>query len=632
MWRKTGILLGVLMFLAADAPLLQVNAAGGAGAVKVSGAVEASGVTEVSGAAEASGVAEVSGAVEASGGTEVLGAAETSVERKTVRNVSEVVSEQANTTPNNRKTRLTIDNVHVFDGMEKAYKNGYVPTVSEDTAIVVLPLMADSAIQDEKIEVQADLGEIKNSPFVYKNYRKTFSREEIKPTGEEDAVSIFYIRFDLALHAERKNGTYPVVLDVAGKDGQGKAFSQKFTIYISITDGVDDGDVGTDHGSSDTGNDDGGAGSGGTGTGSGDAGTGSDNPGSGNLDSGEGNGDSGSDVDGAAPGSDSDTDGSDADTGDDLVSGIGDDTGSYGSGYGGDYGSSSGGQSGTDTPTSQPIVLVSGSSFASGTVTAGQEFTVTVYLKNTSEKKNVQNMVVTITYDTEKFTLKEESDTIYIPSLKKGEVMELPITLESHFNTPEGTYKIDLGMSYDNSEAETLTSSGSIYIPVKQELNVELTMPKIAEKVTAGDTLPLSFQIMNLGRSKAYNVRCEVSGYGLFPVSTAFVGDMEAGTAQTAEMNVFIGAKNQSEDYTGTEPYGETSGLVIMYYEDEQGQEYTEEFSFTTMIEKAVVVSGSETQEEEKTAGQWWVSVLVVGVILVVIGGYVIVRRRLRSE
>lgn len=478
--------------------------------------------------------------------------------------------------------RFTIDNMHTFEGMEKAYKNGYTPTIKENQAVVILPLTADGVIQNDTIEAAIDLGKTEDSPFIYKNYHKTFQLEEQTPADGTDPVSIYYVRFDLDLQTDRINGVYPVVVDVTGKAEDGKVCSGKFTIYLSVTDGRDktsDSARDSDHnGHADT------------------------DPDSNIADDGTADGDGQMAVPDMDSGNVSGSDSS---------------------------GSSSGSSgSGEEQPSSSPIVLVSGSSLSPGTVIAGETVEATIYLKNTSEKKDVQNMVVTISYDTEKFTLEGDSDTIYISSLKRGEEAELPIAFTTNRNTADGTYKIDVAMSYDDKDAVTLTSAGAIYIPVKQEMHVELSMPKISENVTAGDTMPLSFQVMNLGRSKVYNVRCEVSGYGLFPMSTAFVGDMEPGSAGTADMNVFIGTKDQSEGYTGEDSYGMTSGLVTMYYEDESGQEYSEEFAFTTSIEKAVVSVEAEGEKEEQNAGQWRIFVIFAAAAAVAAGVYAMIRRR----
>lgn len=274
-----------------------------------------------------------------------------------------------------------------------------------------------------------------------------------------------------------------------------------------------------------------------------------------------------------------------------------------------------------ETPTSSPVVLVTGCTISPAPVEAGGSFEATVILQNTSTIKSVQNMVVTVGTEDTNFTLRNDSDTIYISKLGKGETTELKFNYDVGQNTPEGQYTFNLSLSYDDPDAVSLSSSGRFSVSVEQPLNVELTMPKVASTVKAGDTLPLSFQVLNLGRSKIYNVRCEVEGIGLLPTSAAFVGDMEPGTEGEASLNLFIGTKDMSEGYTGTDQYGYTTGTVTLSYENAAGEAFTQEFTFDTTIEKPVTAAAqSDSDAEKETAGQWWLSIAIFGGILAAAG------------
>ncbi|HCT91895.1 MAG TPA: hypothetical protein DF613_11045 [Lachnospiraceae bacterium] len=288
-------------------------------------------------------------------------------------------------------------------------------------------------------------------------------------------------------------------------------------------------------------------------------------------------------------------------------------------------GSGGGGEPAEEKPTSQPVMLVEKVQVKGGVdgeAQAGSEFSVQVTLKNTSTKKSVQNMVVTASCETPGLTLLNETNTTYIESIGKGKTAELTLRYQAGADTPEGKYDIRLAMSYDNEKAETLTSEGVFSVTVRQPLMVEMTMPAIQAQVHAGDTLPLSFQFMNLGRSTVYNVRCELEGDGLVPGTVGFVGNMEAGTAQTADMNVFV------DTLSGEELYGSTAGTVTLRYEDAAGKEYTQTFDFKTEIEKPVIQSVPAQQKEEKTAGQWWISVAVAGGLLLLVAAALFARRR----
>ena len=214
-----------------------------------------------------------------------------------------------------------------------------------------------------------------------------------------------------------------------------------------------------------------------------------------------------------------------------------------------------------------------------------------------------------------------------------------PETLPLHFlaeaSTPPGKYTITLTMNYDNSDATTLTSTGIVQVEVVQPMRVELTLPQIPESVSAGDTLPFSFQFMNLGRGSVYNVRCEIDVPGLIPTGAAFAGNMEAGTSITADVNVFIGTKDMSEGSEETEKYGYTTGNITLIYEDENGKEYSEDFEISTNISEPVITTVSDEnvqQEEQKKAGQWWIAVAVLGGAIIVAAIVWLLRKRKKNH
>jgi hypothetical protein len=430
---------------------------------------------------------------------------------------------------------LSIDNSNVYDGMDKAYKDGYTPTVKDGVATVVVPLVADGGIKNSIITVTPGLGDTASSPFVFKNYQKTVSLQNNTVNGGTGSVSSYLVSFSLPLTSGRINGVYPVTIDVQGTDISGNALQQAFTSYVTVTDGKDP----------------------------------------------------------------------DAETTAET----------------------------TEKPESQPKIIVSSYSINPSTVEAGGEFLATVTLENTNKKKYVQNMTVAISCESPNFTLLNDSDVIYINKLGKGATTDIQIKYKTDLNTAAQKYNIMLTMTYDNSDAATLSSTGTIPVSVIQPLRVEMTAPVIAEQVNAGDTMPLSFQVMNMGRSAVYNVRVELSAPGLIPAGTAFIGNLEAGTASEADMNVFIGTKNMSEGYEGDDKYGYTNGTITLIYEDADGKEYKQETEFSTTINAPVIsASSNEVEEKPETASQWWISVAIGVVIVGSLVVYLIVRGKRKGQ
>ena len=424
---------------------------------------------------------------------------------------------------------IEIDNLHIYEGMDKAYEDGYTPTVKDGKVTVVLPLISTGEIMGNTIHVTPGLGDTASTPFVYSNYQKTVSRQNNAVVGG-GVVPSFLVRFDFSLTSGRYNGVYPVLIDVQAQAADGSPIQQTFTTYVTITDGKDPN----------------------------------------------------------------------------ATEPIPE----------------------PDKPTSQPKIIVSNYEVNPSPVLAGDEFTAKITLTNTSKTKSVQNMTVTVSSDSPSLLLKNDSNTFYISRLGKEETTDIELIYKADLETVPQQYNIMLAIEYDNSDATVLTSSGTVPIIISQPLRVEMDMPQIPEAVNAGDTMPLSFQVMNMGRSNIYNVRCELSAPGLIPSSSAFIGNMEAGTAMTGDMNVFVGTKVMSEGYTGTDGYGPTSGKITLVYEDENGQEYTREFEFSTTINTPVVPTSTEPAEEPEKAGQWWIS-LIIGVIVIAgLTAYLIVRAK----
>ncbi len=132
---------------------------------------------------------------------------------------------------------MRIDNVNVYGGMDRPYTSGYMPSASGGTAKVVLPLESDYPVTGNTVNVHFDLGTPGDSPFVFGNYDQTITKMVHETTtGSNEA---FLVSVDLPLSAKRSMGSYPVIITTNGFLMDGTPFSQSFTIYVTINDGVD---------------------------------------------------------------------------------------------------------------------------------------------------------------------------------------------------------------------------------------------------------------------------------------------------------------------------------------------------------------------------------------------------------
>ena len=180
---------------------------------------------------------------------------------------------------------------------------------------------------------------------------------------------------------------------------------------------------------------------------------------------------------------------------------------------------------------------------------------------------------------------------------------------------------------------------GGVYTATRQFL-VKVTQPaemtydaiSLPKSVTAGETFTLPANVFNIGKSPLRNVTVNLTGAGLFPTSSVFLGDIQPGQAGYGEMKVFVGMLSMTEGYT--ESYGKTTGVYTITYTDDAGEEYKIDMQFSTEILKPVI-EGEETEaekqakeEEQKTVGQWWITVLVgfaiisITVAVIVVGKF----------
>lgn len=140
-------------------------------------------------------------------------------------------------TPEPEAAKLFIDNRNLYENMSKTYSQGYIPTVRDGTATIVLPLLCRGELRGDSIRAKAvfDPG----GPFVTKNYEQTVELREHKVNGGKQKVRGYCISLPMQLERGRMNGSYPVTIAVTGTEPTGREVEEEFTVYVTVTDGRD---------------------------------------------------------------------------------------------------------------------------------------------------------------------------------------------------------------------------------------------------------------------------------------------------------------------------------------------------------------------------------------------------------
>lgn len=368
----------------------------------------------------------------------------------------------------NRGTALRIDNQTQYMGMDSTYKDGYSPTVADNQANIILPLIASGGSQQvkagEPINISVNLGDPQKAPFVFNNYNEKVTLENNKlADGTVNPVKSYLVDLNLPLSDSRLNGNYPVVITAKYPIADGTIKMQEFTVFVKITDGKDPTDPGTEPT------------------------TGPAEP-----------------VTPEEPG-------------------------------GGDAGGGSGG-GGIGGPTSQPKVIISNYQISPDPVNAGEKFSVKVTLLNTSKSVTVKNITVTFKSQTTDLMPGDNTNTVYVEKIAPQKTAEFSFTMAARADAKAGPQKIDIAIAYEDNQAAQLTAADEISVEVHQKIRLEYDPPKFPTQLYMGDTASASLNLYNKGKNTLYNVTVTLDVPGLTPESSAFLGNMESGTAKTADI------------------------------------------------------------------------------------------------
>ncbi len=217
-----------------------------------------------------------------------------------------------------------------------------------------------------------------------------------------------------------------------------------------------------------------------------------------------------------------------------------------------------------DSDSPIPYIIVDSYSYGGTSVTAGDEFTLKLKLRNTSTTNSLVNIVMNVS-PMGVFSMASSSNTMYINQLQAGSMIEREVTLKAGMTKvtdDEDANSIDIKFTYqyagtDVKRLETGSSSESITLPVDFPDRFELGVPEQDDTAYIGEDYYISVPMVNKGRSGVYNLTAFVRGDGLKnPGQTQYIGNLNAGTESSADFSLQY-----------LEP-GDYSGEIVVTYED----------------------------------------------------------------
>ena len=292
--------------------------------------------------------------------------------------------------------------------------------------------------------------------------------------------------------------------------------------------------------------------------------------------------------------------------------------------------------SGTGDTTSTPRLIVTGFDTDPEQVRAGDNFTLTVHMKNTAKRTAVSNVEFTLKAATEgkdadavyeAFLPVAGSSTIYVESIPAGGTTDLVIDMKAKADLAQKPYVLNIDMKYEDEKLKEFTASSSVSIPVYQEARYEISEPEVMpSSIDVGSESNVMFSIYNTGKTTLYNVSVRFEGDSVSG-GEAFVGNIQSG-----------GTGNVDTMLTGVAPTTD-DGIIkaIISFEDNETNKTEVEKELTLYVSEPVYddmdMNDFDMSDDTKSGLPIWAKILLVLVVIAaVVAAVIIVKKKKKAR
>lgn len=278
----------------------------------------------------------------------------------------------------------------------------------------------------------------------------------------------------------------------------------------------------------------------------------------------------------------------------------------------------------------KPELFISACKVEPETVGGEEAFSVAVTIDNIGA---IRARSVRLSYGSEAAGIvpAETNNALHLDNIASEDRAEVTFRMKTTKDVLAGQQPFYITLDYVDLYGGVYTNTRTFLIQVTQPAVMGYDPVSLPKEIAAGETVSLPANVFNLGKSTLRNVTVTLTGAGLFPTSSVFLGDIPPGEAGYGEMKVFIGMLSMTEGYT--ESYGPTTGTYTVTYQDDQGVDHAEETQVSTEIQQPVI-EGEKTEAEKqaeaeakRAAGQWWISVLVAFAAIAIIVAVIVVNK-----
>lgn len=230
---------------------------------------------------------------------------------------------------------------------------------------------------------------------------------------------------------------------------------------------------------------------------------------------------------------------------------------------------------------STPRLIIDQYSISTGEAVAGQDFEVNLGILNTHKNITVSNIGVSIGAEEGIFIPSAGGgSSLYIGKISPGERVERSVAFDVKFDAEPKSYSLKIDFEYEDENQNQHTISESISIPVIQEHRLEISDIAIPPFAQVGQSIPVTLDFYNMGRSTLYNMMVKCEGNFELQDANYFAGNFDSGRS------------DYYEAYIVPTEAGETKGTVIFTFEDSMGENIEVKKEFEFFVEEMTGIDG----------------------------------------
>ncbi len=281
---------------------------------------------------------------------------------------------------------------------------------------------------------------------------------------------------------------------------------------------------------------------------------------------------------------------------------------------------------------SKPKLIVERYDYGDDYVYAGRDFTMELWIKNTSSLAGTRNIKVTLSSEENVFTPVDSSSSFFIPNIGPNQVYRHTISLKTKIDASVKIYALTTKMEYEDSAGNAYDKNNNPFeetevlsVAVAQPVRLETSELVLPFEIYTGQPFYIEQEFYNMGKSTMYNMMVKLEGVQTNEGSY-FVGNFEAGRSDYFSAQIFA------------QEMGQFDGKLVYSFEDALGNISSVEKDFTYSVIEAPFFDGGYPgpidpgMPVEEPSSNGWVKYAIGAAVLLAVALFFILRARKKKR